>query len=67
MIFTLVYFCLVQNHTIERVWVKVNSHVNYPIKAVLVDMVEKQEISLDDTAAQYCLSTFIMNVAEAGI
>ena len=48
-------------------WVEVNSRVNYPIKAILVDMVEKEEISMDNPATQYCVSTFVMNVASAGI
>jgi len=56
-----------QNHTIERIWVEVNSRVNYPIKAVLVDMLEKGEISTDDPVCRYCISWFIIQVANSGV
>ena len=32
------------NHTIERFWHEINSHVNYPIKACLIDMEAKGDL-----------------------
>ena len=56
-----------QNHTIELIWVEVNNSVNYLIKAILVDMLEKREISLADQICQYCISWFTIQVATSGI
>ncbi len=46
---------------------EVNGRINYPIKAVLVDMLEKGEISLDDPNSQFCISWFVMQVANVGV
>lgn len=56
-----------QNHTIERLWVEVNARINYPVKAVLVEMLEASEISTENVVTQYCLSWFIMQVCNVGI
>ena len=56
-----------QNHTIERIWCEVNQRVNYPIKSILNDMLDKGDVSLDDPGVQYCVSWFVMQVANAGI
>ena len=57
---------LLQNHTIERIWCEVNQRVNYPIKAVLNDMLDNGYISLDNSCIQFCTS-FVMQVANAGV
>lgn len=46
---------------------EVNSRVNYPIKAVLVEMADNGEISLDDPTTQFCTSCFSIKVASAGV
>ena len=51
---------------IERLWVEVNARVNYPIKAVLVEMEQNDEIDMDDNHVQYCVSWFSMRVANIG-
>ena len=47
-----------QNRTIERLWVAVNARINYPVKAVLFEMLESSEISTENVVTQYCLSLF---------
>ena len=54
-------------HTVERLCVEVNSRVSYPIKSVLLAMLENNEISLDNEMHKYCISWFIINVANIGM
>ena len=53
----------VQNHTIERVWVEVNTRVNYPIKSALIGMCDD---NLDDDVCKACVSWFSIKVATIG-
>lgn len=64
---TLLHPIHLQNHTIERLWVEINSRINYPIKAVLIEMLEANQISTEDPATQYCVSWFAMQVCNVGI
>ena len=50
----------------ERIWVEINSRVNYPIKARLIDMEERGLISMDDAMIKYCVSWFAIRVANVG-
>jgi len=52
---------------VERVWVEVNARVNYPIKHVLIDMMESGDFSLDDDRDKFCVSWFAIKVAAVGI
>ena len=52
---------------VERLWVEVNARVNYPIKSVLVDMLDNQHFSLDNGLDKFCVSWFSINVAAVGI
>ena len=45
---------------------EVNSRVNYPIKVVLVEMMENDEISTDPISC-YCTSFVVIQVANVGI
>ena len=51
-----------QNHMIERSWVEVNQQVNYPIKAVLIQMLEAGVLH-EDPLHDYCLSWLVIQVA----
>ena len=51
---------------IERLWVEVNGRVNYPIKAVLVEMEENDEINMENNHIKFCVSWFTMRVANIG-
>ena len=52
---------------VERIWVEVNARVNYPIKDVLVNMLESGDFSLDVDLDKFCVSCFAINTAAAGI
>ena len=51
---------------VERLWVEINTRVNYPIKAVLIDMNEEGSIRLDDVVHCFCISWFTVRVANVG-
>ena len=51
----------------ERLWSEVNSRVNYPIKSVLVDMLQHGQFSLDNTIHFYCVSWLTRKVAAVGV
>ena len=59
-------YMYVQNHCVERMWVEVNSRVNYPIKSCLVCLEERGEINMDDDHIKYCVSWFTIRVANIG-
>ena len=59
-------YITMQNHIVERMWSEVNSRVNYPIKAVLIEMVDNEEISLDNSLHLFCISWFTIKVAFVG-
>ena len=46
---------------------EVNARINYPIKAVLVEMEKNNEIDMDDDHVKFCVSWFSMHVANFGI
>ena len=50
----------------ERIWVEINSRVNYPIKICLRDMQEAGDINMDDPIDQFCTSWFTIRVANIG-
>ena len=56
-----------QNHTIERLWVEVNARINYPIKCVLIKLVEDEHISMDNSTHQYGVSWLTIHIANIGI
>ena len=56
-----------QNHIVERIWVEVNARVNYPVKEVLIDMMESGDFSLDSDLDKFCVSWFSIQVAAVGI
>jgi len=64
---TCIYFTYTQNHTIERIWLEVNRRVNYPLKAVLVEMADHGQLVLDDPVHQYCMSWISIQVANVGV
>lgn len=55
-----------QNHRVERLWQEVNSRINYPIKACLVDMEEKGQVDTDDDVHKFCISWFTLQVVKIG-
>ena len=62
--------CLIfnfQNLPIERIWVEVNSRVNYPIKRVLVEMDNNNIINMEDEIDRFCVSSVSSLVASFGV
>ena len=43
---------------IERLWVEVNTRVNYPVKKVLIEMENAGDINMGDDLHKYCVSWF---------
>ena len=52
---------------VERIWVEVNTRVNYPVKTALLEMLEQGEINLDDLLHRFCISLFSIKVVSVGI
>lgn len=48
-------------------WSEVNSRVNYPIKAVLIDMMEKGQLDIDNPLHLFCASWFSIRVSFVGL
>lgn len=48
-------------------WSEVNVRVNYPIKAVLVELVDSEEINMEDILHLFCVSWLSIKVAFVGI
>lgn len=46
---------------------EVNGRVNYPIKTVLIRMMENQEFSLDSDLHKFCVSWITIKTAAAGV
>lgn len=47
-------------------WVEINGRINYPIKSLLVEMEENNEINMEDEHIKFCVSWFTMRVANVG-
>ena len=51
---------------IERLWVEVNSRINYPVKRVLVEMENYGEINMTDSLHKYYVSWVSIEVLVRG-
>ncbi len=58
--------CFPQNHPVERIWVEINSRVNYPVKACLNKMMENDSFNLDSDTHKFCISWFSIGVCCVG-
>ena len=50
----------------ERLWVEINSRINYPVKRVLVEMDNNGEINMADSLHKYCVSWIAIEVLTNG-
>ena len=48
-------------------WVEFNTRVNYPVKRVLMDMVDSGDINMDDLMHKFCVSWFSICVVNVGV
>ena len=55
------------NHVIERIWVELNHRVTYPLKRVVTDMDNEEEIDLGSNSVKFCVSTVTQEVAKVGM
>ena len=51
---------------IERLWVEINSRINYPVKQVLVEMDNNGDINMADSLHRYCVSWIAIEVLKIG-
>ena len=56
-----------QNHRAERLWVEVNRRLNYPMKAILVEMEGSEEIIMTNDITKFCVSWVTINVILCGV
>lgn len=56
-----------QNLRIERWWVEVNKRVNYPIKALLCQLTEGNELPSEDENQCFITGEFVRRVCEVGV
>ncbi len=58
---------LFQNHRVERLWSEVNQRVNYPLKAGLVDLGNRDIINMDDDITKMVVSSLTMQLCSIGL
>ena len=51
---------------IERLWVEINSRINYPVKQVLVEMDNNGDINMADSLHRYCVLWIAIEVLKKG-
>jgi hypothetical protein len=56
-----------RNHKVERLWVEVNTRVNYPLKAALHELNDQDVIDMGNETTKFCVSHVTQNVATVGM
>ena len=56
-----------QNHRAERIWPEINQRINYPIKRILIDMENNDEINMGEEVTKFCVSCVTIQVMDSGI
>ena len=51
----------------ERIWVEVNTRVNYPIKDILSNLVASDKIDMGNEVTRFCISWVSCNVSRYGL
>ena len=56
-----------QNHVIERMWVEFNSRIVFPLKCILAEMKNNEELDLSDPVTRFCVSTLTGTCCRVGM
>lgn len=56
-----------QNHRAERIWPEINQRINYPVKRVLTDMENNEDINMGDAVTKFCVSWVTIHVMQDAI
>ena len=56
-----------QNHRAERIWPELNQRINYPIKRLLIEMENNEDINMGDDVTRFCVSWVTMWVMRGAI
>ena len=51
---------------VERIWVEVSGRINYPIKAILIEMQENDDFNLEHDDVKFCFSWYSIQVSQVG-
>ena len=55
------------NHPAERLWPEINQRINYPIKRLLVEMENSEDVNMADEVCKFCVSWVIINVMASAV
>ena len=44
-----------QNMPVEQVWPEINSRINYPIKRLLIALVDDGTLDMEDNTGKFCV------------
>ena len=56
-----------KNHKVERLWVEINSRVNYPLKAALHELQGEDLIDMTSETTRFCVSDLTQQVSMIGM
>ena len=56
-----------QNHRAERIWPEINQRINYPLKWLLIDMENNEELSMGNEVTKFCVSWVTIRVMHDAI
>ena len=51
----------------ERIWAEVNPRINYPVKAILVELMDSGDIDIDNSLQLFCISWITIRVLSVGV
>ena len=55
------------NHRAEPLWPKINERINYPIKRLLVQMENREDVNMADEVCKFCVSWVTINVMASAV
>lgn len=56
-----------QNHRAELIWPEINQRINYPVKRILIDMENNEDIIMSNQVTKFCVSWVTINVMRGAI